>query len=461
MTVGLVIMSERELNRIEVLSQVTQGRMTAVTAANVLGLSRRQIHRLLKTFQSEGAAAIRHKARGRRSNNLIDPAIREFAVTLVKENYIDFGPTFAAEKLAEDHDLKVSRETLRKWMVDDGIWLSRKQRRAIHQPRSRRECYGELIQIDGSDHRWFEGRAASCTLLVFIDDATSTLMELLFVPSESTFSYFDALENYLLKHGRPVAFYSDKHTVFRVARPNPNMNGMTQFGRALAQLNIEILCANSSQAKGRVERANRTLQDRLVKELRLAGISSMEEGNAFLPGFMDRYNAKFAKAPTRSDNLHRALNIEPDRLSEVFCLRDQRYVSKDLTLKYDRKRIKLEINDLTRGLIGKYIDVYEYGCGRIQVRAHGVVLPHTIMNQEHRITHAAITENKRLSAVLTHIKAEQNKAPPKVKVKPESARNGYKKTGKRPPGRPPKMEGYYAQKRAEKDKRAASQGSDI
>ena len=191
--------------------------MTATTAANVLGLSRRQVHRLLKTFQSEGPAAIRHKARGRASNNRIDPAVREFAVTLVKESYIDFGPTLAAEKLAEDHGLKVSRETLRKWMQDAGLWLSRKQRRTFHQPRLRRECFGELIQIDGSDHHWFEDRGPACTLLVFIDDATSTLMHLEFVPSESTFSYFGALERYLRPHGRPVAFYSDKHTVFRVA----------------------------------------------------------------------------------------------------------------------------------------------------------------------------------------------------------------------------------------------------
>jgi hypothetical protein len=145
--------------------------MTAVTAANVLGLSRRQVHRLLKNFQTEGPAAIRHKARGCKSNNRIDPAVREFAVTLVRENYINFGPTFAAEKLAEDHELKVSRETLRKWMQDAVIWLSRKQRRAFHQPHLRRECLGELIQIDGLDHRWFEDCGPPCTLLVFIDDA--------------------------------------------------------------------------------------------------------------------------------------------------------------------------------------------------------------------------------------------------------------------------------------------------
>jgi transposase len=458
---GWVMMSERELNRIEVLAQVDDGRLSIQNGANMLDITKRQMFRLLKTYRTDGAAAIRHKARGKTPNNKIHKAKRDYAVALVKENYEDFGPTLAAEMLAEHHGFKVSRETLRKWMTDDGLWLSRKQRRTFHQPRLRRECFGELVQIDGSDHRWFEDRASPCTLLVFIDDATSMLMELRFVQSESTFSYFTALESYLLKHGRPVAFYSDKHTVFRVSKPSQHMTGMTQFGRALAELNIEILCANSSQAKGRVERANRTLQDRLVKDLRLAGISNMDEGNAFLLGFTERFNAKFAKAPAKPNNLHRALNIEPDQLSEVFCLRDKRHVTKDLMLKYDRKRIKLEVNDLTRGLVGKFVDIYEYGCGRIQVRANGVVLPHSILNPERKITHAAITENKRLSAVLEHIKTEQDKAPPKVKVKPVSAKNGYVKTGRRQPGGPSKMEPYYARKRAEREARAASQSSDI
>ncbi|RLJ40682.1 integrase-like protein [Litoreibacter halocynthiae] len=458
---GWVMMSERELNRIEVLAQVDDGRLSVENGANMLDVTKRQMFRLLKRYRTDGAPAIRHRARGKTPNNKIHKAKRDFALAIVKENYADFGPTLAAEMLVEHHGFKVSRETLRKWMQEDGIWLSRKQRRTFHQPRLRRECYGELIQIDGSDHRWFEDRADPCTLLVFIDDATSMLMELQFVQSESTFSYFGALERYLLKHGRPVAFYSDKHSVFRVAKPNEHMTGMTQFGRALAELNVEILCANSSQAKGRVERANRTLQDRLVKELRLAGVSNMDDGNAFLSGFMKRFNTKFAKAPAKPDNLHRALNIEPERLAEVFCLRDKRYVTKDLTLKYDRKRIKLEVNDLTRGLVGKYIDVYEMADGRIQVRAKGVALPHMILNPERRITHAAITENKRLGAVLAHIKDEQDKASLTVKVKPVSAKNGYKKTGRRSPGRPSKMDAYYAQKRADREARAASQTSDV
>lgn len=451
---GWVLMSERELNRVEVLSQVTQGRMTATAAANVLGLSRRQVHGLLKRFQAQGPAAIRHKARGQASNNRIDPAVREFAVALVRESYVDFGPTLAAEKLEEDHGLKVSRETLRKWMQDAGLWLSRKQRRTFHQPRLRRECHGELIQIDGSDHRWFEDRGPPCTLLVFIDDATSRLMHLEFVSSESTFSYFGALERYLKAHGRPVAFYSDKHTVFRVAQQGAKSgHGMTQFGRALNELNIEILCANSSQAKGRVERANRTLQDRLVKELRLAGISDMEAANVFLPAFIERYNARFAKAPRRPDDLHRTLNVEPDRLRDVLCLRDERYVGNQLAFSYDRRRIILEENEITRGLTGKYIDSYEFADGRLEFRWKGVALPYSAFDRDQRVTHAAVTENKRLGAVLEFIKEAQDKAAPKPR------RAGKQRTRYEPSGRRNDGWNSLAARRA-KETRAASQGCD-
>src|SRR5215207_7209057 len=222
-------------------------------------------------------------------------------------------------------------------MTRAGLWRSGRQRRSLHQPRLRRECLGELVQIDGSEHRWFEDRAAPCSLLVFIDDATGRLMQLRFVASESAFSYFEALEGYLQAHGRPVAFYADEHSVFRVAKTHAKGGqGVTQFGRALAELNIEILCANSSQAKGRVERVNRTLQDRLVKELRLAGIASIEAGNAFLPGFIARFNARFAVAPARPNDLHRPLNVAPDRLRCILCHRERRHVGQQLTLSYER-----------------------------------------------------------------------------------------------------------------------------
>src|SRR6056297_1461019 len=433
---GWVMMSERELNRVEVLAQVDDGRLNIDNAANMLALTRRQIFRLLKLYRQDGASAIRHKARGRAPSNQIHFAKRDYALTLIKEQYRDFGPTLAAEMLAEYHGFKVSRETLRKWMVEDGMWLSRKQRRAIHQPRLRRECFGELIQIDGSDHRWFEDRAPPCTLLVFIDDATSTLMELQFVKSESTFSYFEALEGYLHNHGRPVAFYSDKHTVFRVAKEDAKGGArITQFGRALSELNIEILCANSSQAKGRVECANRTLQDRLVKELRLADTADMASANAYLPGFIERYNAKFAITPRCMDDLHRALNAEPDRLRDILCLRNERYVGQQISLAYERRRIMLEENDITRGLVGKYVDTYAFVDGRFEVRSKGRSLPYKIFDMDQRVTHAAITSNKHLSAVLEHIKEMQDAAPPKPKVRTNSEKMGYKPNGRKP-GRP-------------------------
>ena len=439
---GLVMMSERDLNRIEVLSQVADGRLGTSEASAVLGMSRRQVQRLLSRFRRDGAAAIRHKARGRPPNNRKSDAVRDYALSLVRESYADFGPTLAAEKLAEDHEVKVSRETLRQWMIGDGLWLSKAARRTFHQPRLRRERLGELVQIDGSEHHWFEDRGDPCTLLVFIDDATSRLMELRFVPSESTFSYFAALERYLEKHGRPVAFYSDKYSVFRVAKKDAKGGaGMTQFGRALSELNIEILCANSSQAKGRVERANRTLQDRLVKELRLAGIADIEAANAFLPDYIETYNTKFAKTPVRPDDLHRPMNVEPDRLADILCWRDTRHLNNQLTLMYERRKYMLEINDTTRGLAGKDVDTYAFPDGRFQIRWKGVSLPYRVFDKNQRVTHAAITSHKLLGDQLAIVKEMQEamdaEGPKKARMKTSSERGGYVKTGKPRRGRPP------------------------
>lgn len=429
---GLIAMSERDLQRIEVLSKVIAGRMALVSAAHVLDLSERQVRRLLERIRTGGAASIRHKAIGRPSNNRISDGIRDYAVTLVRERYADFGPTLATEKLAERDGLRVSRETVRRWMADAGLWLSRKQRRTFHQPRLRRETYGELVQIDGSEHRWFEDRGPPCSLLVFVDDATGRLMQLRFVRSESAFTYFEALELYLKRHGAPVAFYSDKHSVFRVAKKDAKGGqGMTQFGRALAELSIEILCANSSQAKGRVERMNRTLQDRLVKELRLAGIESMEAGNALLPGFMEDYNARFAIVPARPDDLHRPMNLALDRLAEILCKREQRYVGSQLTFSFERKRIMLQETEVTRGLVGRYVETYAYADGRLDVRWKGYSLPYTVFDKDQRVTHAAITENKRLGDVLAYIKEHQDQSTKPV-VKTNSEKIAYKPRDRKP-----------------------------
>ena len=211
------------------------------------------------------------KHRGKPSNHRLPAEVRTLALSIVRERYADFGPTLAAEKLAEHHGCSVSRETLRGWMIADGLWQDRRHRLpSPHQPRRRRDCLGELVQIDGSEHAWFEDRGPPCTLLAFVDDATSRLMQLRFVTSESAFDYFRTTRAYLEEHGKPVAFYSDKHGIFRVnSKEAAGGGGVTQFGRALLALNIDIICANSPQAKGRVERAFGTLQDRMVKELRL------------------------------------------------------------------------------------------------------------------------------------------------------------------------------------------------
>lgn len=425
---GWVSMSERELRRVEVLTSVVNGHLTATAAAGVLDLSRRQVHRLLAALRDGGAAALRHKNRGRRSNRALSDELKTRVLALVRETYSDFGPTLLAETLAERHGIGVSRETLRVWMSEAGLWLSRRQRRSVHQLRLRREHLGELVQIDGSEHRWFEDRGPPCSLLVFIDDATGRLMQLRFVKSESAFSYFEALRGYLDAHGRPLAFYSDKHSVFRVAKTEAKGGqGMTQFGRALSELGIEILCANSSQAKGRVERVNRTLQDRLVKELRLAGVSTMEAGNAHLAGFVERFNARFAVPPARAEDLHRPLAMTPERLSDVLAWRETRYVGADLSLSYERKRIILDRSDRSEAAAGHYVDTYAFADGRFEVRWKGFPLPYRVFDKDRRVTHSAIVENKRLSEVLAWVK-EQQDAPPQVRIKTNSEKTGYTKT---------------------------------
>ena len=227
---------------------------------------------------------------------------------------LGFRPDPGGRNLREVHGIALGRETLRLWMIEAGLWLDREQRRKrVHQPRYRRDCVGELVQVDGCEHWWFEDRGPQCTLLVFIDDATGRLMHLRLSRVEIDLSYFAAARAYLKAWGKPIAFYSDKHGVFRAnQRGALGGDGMTQFGRALHALNIGVICANTSQAKGRFERAHKTLQDRLVKELRLAGARTLAEGNTLLPAFITKYNARFAKLPANEKDLHRPLRVGDD-----------------------------------------------------------------------------------------------------------------------------------------------------
>src|ERR1700722_10725983 len=249
---GMITMSMRELDRLKAIQAVAEGLLMPWRAAERLGISRRQVERLTSRYRTEGATGLISCKREQPSNHQLPAGLADHALAIIRERYADFGPTLACEKLRECHGLTLAAETVRHLMTDAGLWIPRKQRPPkIHQPRNRRSCLGELIQVDGSDHRWFEERAPACTLLVFIDDATSRLMTLHFTATESTFSYFEATRQYIEAHGKPVAFYSDKASVFRSAQYATNGGkGVTHFGRAMFELNFDTWCANSSSAKG-------------------------------------------------------------------------------------------------------------------------------------------------------------------------------------------------------------------
>ncbi|HJV76396.1 MAG TPA: ISNCY family transposase [Noviherbaspirillum sp.] len=401
-------MTMRDLDRLKVIQAVVDGNLKPGRAAERLGLTDRQVRRLVNRVRLEGAPGIVSRRRGGRSNNRLSADLTGMALSLIRSRYADFGPTLACEKLRELHGLYLSKETIRKLMADAGLWLPRKLRSpTIYQPRNRRHCMGELIQIDGSEHAWFEDRAPGCTLLVYIDDATSRLMHLHFTPAESTFSYFEATRRYIEQHGKPQAFYSDQASVFRVNQKHATSgDGHTQFGRALFELNIESICANSSQAKGRVERANLTLQDRLVKELRLQGISTMEGANAYAPSFIADFNRRFAKPPRNDWNAHRPLHTD-DNLDLIFTFREKRKVSHALTLQYDKTIYLIANSESNRKLIGKYIEIYEYPNGRIELRDGQAAIPYATYDRLSEVNQGAIVENKRLGHTLQVAKLMQ------------------------------------------------------
>ena len=342
----LLTMNKKELTRIEVMVRLKEKRLKQREAAKMLGISERHVRRLWRTYRQKGKGGLISKRRGKASNHRLGSEVIQQVRDLIYEWYGDFGPTLAHEKLTEVHGLTLSRESVRRIMIEEGIWKPRKVKRPpVHQMRERRACFGELVQIDGSPHAWFEDRGPKCTLLVFIDDATGRLGELCFVPQETFFGYGEAVRHYLQRHGKPVAFYSDKHSIFRVNQPRPlgTTSGMTQFERAMQELDIQILCANSPQAKGRVERANQTLQDRLVKELRLRGISDIDTANAFLPEFIQDFDRRFGVVPRSNHDAHRPL-LSNDDLDLILSRQETRIITKNLTVQYNNVIYQIQTN---------------------------------------------------------------------------------------------------------------------
>src|SRR2546430_6853346 len=380
-----VVLTMGELDRLQVMSQLAERRLTRRGAAALLGLSERQVRRLYRAFRRDGATALASRHRGRPSNRQLATATREQALTLVRERCVDFGPTFAHQKLTERHGLAFCVETLRGWMTAAGLWVPGAQRLGRSQPpRPRRACLGELVQIDGSEHAWFEDRGPVCTLLVYVDDATSRLMELCFADTESTFDYFHATRRYLECHGKPMAFYSDRLSVFHVQARDRAQGGpgLSQFGRALRALNIDSICANSPQAKGRVERANGTLQDRLVKELRLRGLSTPAAAEPFLPVFMADYNRRFATPARVAHDAHRPL-LPTEDLTEIFTFQEFRRVTAQLTVNYKRGLYVLEDSVENRRLRRMTALVSEAADGTVTIRGNGRVLAYRLHPRDH------------------------------------------------------------------------------
>jgi len=349
----LLQMSTKELTRLEGMQRLKDKRLRQKEAANLLGLSVRQIKRLWQKYRKQAAKGLISARRGKASNNRLDTGVVQQALDLIKKKYSDFGPTLAHEKLLEVDHIRLSRESVRKLMIEEDLWKPRRAKKpAVHQMRERRACFGELIQIDGSDHAWFEERGERCTLLVFIDDATGQLVELWFVPNETFFGYCEAGRHYFERYGKPVAFYSDRHGIFRVNTPQPlgTTPGLTQFGRAMQELDIQIICAHSPQAKGRVERVIQTLQDRLVtpalaggarEELRLRNISTLEAANAFLPEFREDFNRRFA-VPARSTHDAHCPLLPSDNLDLILTRQKTGLLSKNLTLQYNKTLYQIQ-----------------------------------------------------------------------------------------------------------------------
>ena len=334
-------MSVKELKKLQVIQQVADKRLKQVKAAEFLVLSLRQVKRLVKRFRKEGPRGLIHRLRGRFSNRRYPDRIRAHALQLYQNHYRGFGPTLASEKLLERHRIRMSRETLRGWLVEAGLWEKRKKGWIHRQWRQRRESFGEMVQMDGSHHDWLEGRGPELVLMGLIDDATNTVFAR-FYDYEGTLPAMDSFKRYLQRYGLPQSVYLDKHTTYRSwAKPTleEDLEGrspQSQFERALGELGVRVIHADSPQAKGRVERLFGILQDRLVKEMRLGGIKNKETANRFLQGFLLRYNRRFRREPKNPTDAHRPFTKEFN-LKRILSIRKMRFLRNDNTIRHNKK----------------------------------------------------------------------------------------------------------------------------
>lgn len=396
--VEVVQMSLKEADRYAVILQVIERTMAQSDAALWLNISVRQVKRLVRAIRQDGAQGAVSKRWGVPSNRRIVPTVRDRFVGLVREHYADFGPTLACEYLTAQHGYTGSAETLRGWMMQAGLWKAKRSRvRRVHSPRERRSSLGELVQIDGSPHAWFEDRAPKSCLIAFIDDATGELMQACFYPAESTNAYLHSLQCYVSAHGRPLALYSDRHSIF--TKHDPEDPAPTQFERAVGELNIESILAYSPQAKGRVERAFQTLQDRLVKALRLARISTLEAANAWLPQYLAQHNARFKRVPADATNAHRTYEGDTHELARICAHHYARKLSKTLTCQFMGKLlVVITLPERPRyALRSQPVKVIEHLNGELELLWGAEALPFKTFERHQHLSASRVADDKLLN----------------------------------------------------------------
>jgi len=397
----IIMLRQRELKRLHVIHKVLEGQLTQSKAAELTSLSERQMRRIVRRIQEEGDEGIRHKSRGRQSSRRTSEKLRERIVELYRQKYRGFGPTLTAEKLCEAEGIEVSREAVRTLLIGTGDWQTRRKRRKHRQWRQRKEHRGEMVQMDGSHHDWFEGRGPACVLMAYIDDATGRVYGR-FYAYEGTIPAMDSVRRYIRKYGVPLSIYLDKHTTYKsTGKPTieeelQGIEPMSQFERAMKELEVEVRHAHSPQAKGRIERLFGTLQDRLVKEMRLRGISTIEEANRFLQEYLPLYNRKFAVKAVSKEDLHRPVARGID-LHKILCIRTIRTVRNDSTIAHDRKLYQIE-----EPTVSKTVTVEE--------RIDGTLL---VVCQGKSLRYRQITERPEIKKKPVVRKTRQTYVPPK------------------------------------------------
>jgi hypothetical protein len=356
-----VIMSVKELRRVHVIRQTMEKKLTQVKAGALLGLTPRHIRRLIERVKQAGDHGLAHRGRGKPSNRRIPETVKAKGLTLYAQRYGDFGPTLAAEKLAECHGITLSAETMRGWLRDTGIDHFTRRKRPHRAWRERKPHVGELVQLDGSHHDWFEGRGPRCVLMAYIDDASSRVYAR-FYAYEGTIPAMDSFHRYIRQYGIPLALYADKHSTYHSPAPptvEEQLVGVTptsQFGRALGELGVELIPAHSPQAKGRVERLFHTFQDRVIKEMRLAAVSTLEAANQFLAGYLPIYNQRFAVQPARPADLHRPRPTRRE-LDRTLCIKTTRGLRRDWTVAHHGHLYQVQTNvRATQVLVEEHVD---------------------------------------------------------------------------------------------------------